>query len=78
MKSGDSILSPLISEGTAARILNIAPGTLANWRWQGVGPRFIKVGNRIIRYRVEDLWQFVDQGSVDTDFDSGTVGVGNP
>jgi hypothetical protein len=38
---------------SAAAYVGVAPKTLAMWRWQGIGPRFIKRG-RIFYYR-EDL-----------------------
>ena len=34
--------------------LGIAVRTLERWRWQGVGPKFIKIGGRV-RYRIEDV-----------------------
>ena len=37
----------------AAR-LNISPRTLERWRWTGEGPRFMKVGGRVV-YRLEDV-----------------------
>ena len=43
----------LTNDQTAAW-LNIAPGVLHNWRRQGRGPAFIKVG-RFIRYRRADV-----------------------
>jgi hypothetical protein len=38
-----------IPEAEAAKILGVKPETLAQWRWQGRGPRFRKVG-RTIQY----------------------------
>lgn len=43
----------------AAEILQVKPSTLEQWRWQGKGPKFIKM-NRAVRYRKEDLQAFVD------------------
>ena len=37
----------------AAR-LNISPRTLERWRWAGEGPRYMKVGGRVV-YRLEDV-----------------------
>ena len=42
----------------AAR-LNISPRTLERWRWTGEGPRFMKVGGRVI-YRLEDVEGYED------------------
>ena len=32
---------------TTAKRLKVTPGTLANWRWRGYGPAYIKIGKRI-------------------------------
>ena len=33
---------------------NISPRTLERWRWIGDGPRFLKIGGRVI-YRIDDV-----------------------
>jgi len=33
---------------------NISHRTLERWRWTGEGPRFIKLGGRVV-YRLEDV-----------------------
>ena len=33
---------------------NISPRTLERWRWSGEGPRFIKLGGRVV-YRLDDI-----------------------
>lgn len=48
----------------AARRLHLSPRTLANWRHQGVGPRFIKMPgglNGKILYPVAELEAFEKQ-----------------
>jgi predicted DNA-binding transcriptional regulator AlpA len=37
------------------RYLPIAPQTLARWAVEGQGPRFVKVGKRLVAYRAGDL-----------------------
>ena len=32
----------------------ISPRTLERWRWLGEGPRYLKIGGRVI-YRIEDI-----------------------
>lgn len=44
----------------AAVFLNVAAKTLANWRAAGRGPKFCRVGRRIV-YRVDDLRRFMDE-----------------
>jgi predicted site-specific integrase-resolvase len=48
-----------VAPDEAARRLGVEPSTLANWRWSGNGPRFVKVGGRV-RYRLADLADYLD------------------
>lgn len=41
----------------AAERLRVHPGTLSNWRVQGVGPRFIKLGRKVL-YPVAEIEAF--------------------
>ncbi len=38
----------------------ISPRTLERWRWTGEGPRFMKLGGRVI-YRIDDVEAFERQ-----------------
>lgn len=40
-----------------SRRWKISPRTLERWRWLGQGPRYLKVGGRVI-YRLEDIIEF--------------------
>jgi predicted site-specific integrase-resolvase len=46
---------------SAAQILCLSEGTLANWRVQGKGPAFVKIGGKIC-YRDEDINAFIASG----------------
>jgi hypothetical protein len=35
----------------------VSPRTLEQWRWQGKGPRYLKIGGRVV-YREEDVTAF--------------------
>ncbi len=37
-----------------ARRWKLSPRTLERWRWQGIGPQYLRVGGRIL-YRLEDI-----------------------
>ena len=39
-------------------------GTLATWRWQGRGPKYVKYGNRVL-YQGADLNDWIDHRKVD-------------
>ncbi len=61
----DSPLSPgdLVDEHEAAAIINTAVRTLRNWRTLGKGPRFRKIGQRLVRYHRADLAAFSGGGT---------------
>jgi len=50
----------LIDQNEVASIIGVAPKTLERWRWQGVGPRFLKIG-RLARYHYSDVVEYVNQ-----------------
>ncbi|MBT9444661.1 MAG: helix-turn-helix domain-containing protein [Hyphomonadaceae bacterium] len=54
----------MLRERQAASFLGVAPKTLANWRSQGKGPKFCRLG-RAIAYRQEDLDAFVEKSLAD-------------
>ncbi|MDA8139434.1 MAG: helix-turn-helix domain-containing protein [Desulfobacteraceae bacterium] len=61
-------LSPIFnkrySTKEAASRLGLRPQTLANWRFQGRGPRYLKIGAKPI-YREEDLEDYENAHLVD-------------
>lgn len=50
--------SPLITEKQAAEWLSLKPSTLRRWRWSGIGPEFVRIGQRAIRYRLAAVEAF--------------------
>jgi len=53
----------LLSNSEAAEFLGMSPDTLPRWRWEGVGPAYLKVG-RSIKYRLADLEAFLNESRV--------------
>lgn len=51
--------SPLLSPESAAAYLQVNPGTLANWRVQGCGPKYVRVGRRAF-YRRSNLDEWIE------------------
>ncbi len=47
----------MISPREVTLLFSISAGTLGNWRSARKGPRFFKVGHKIL-YRIEDLENF--------------------
>jgi hypothetical protein len=53
----------LLTEKEAAAILGARVQTLRNWRWRGEGPRFHKIGLRLVRYHRADLAAFIGEAA---------------
>jgi predicted DNA-binding transcriptional regulator AlpA len=51
------VLRPL----DAATYLGLAAGTLAKMRVRGQGPRFIRLGSRLVGYDLHDLDEWIEQ-----------------
>ncbi|MCU0825880.1 MAG: helix-turn-helix domain-containing protein [Tabrizicola sp.] len=49
-----------MSPEVAAKYLDSSPWTLSDWRFKGKGPKYIRVGQRMVRYRKEDLDAFME------------------
>ena len=54
----------LVDETEAAATLNVAPGTLKQWRYLGKGPAFVRIG-RHARYLRSDLDAYITGNRVD-------------
>jgi predicted site-specific integrase-resolvase len=52
-------LRPLLTAHQAAERLGVTPGLLERWRGTGEGPAYIKLSGKYVRYRQEDLDDFV-------------------
>ena len=63
--NSDSLPSPgdLVDEHHAATILGVSVQTLRNWRWADKGPRYRKIGQRLVRYHRADLAAFIETGN---------------
>ena len=53
----------LLTAKQAAHYLSISTKWLANQRWQGTAPKFIRVGGAV-RYRISGLEQFLEEAVV--------------
>ncbi|QDG74799.1 AlpA family transcriptional regulator [Labrenzia sp. PHM005] len=54
-----SASSTLLTPAQAAKRLNLSPKTLANYRSLGIGPKFVRLSGRAIRYCPRDLHDYV-------------------
>ena len=53
----------LLTDQQVADWLNCKRSALCRWRREGRGPNFVKLG-RLVRYRPEDVEDFINQGAV--------------
>jgi predicted DNA-binding transcriptional regulator AlpA len=54
--------SELMNAAELGQRLSKSTAALANWRYLGLGPRFVKVG-KAVRYRVSDVEAWLDQNT---------------
>ena len=54
-------LPRLFKPGEVSVLLGVGVRTLELWRQTGDGPRFVKLGPKLIRYREEDLAMFLSK-----------------
>lgn len=49
----------LIDTVKAAELLGVRPNQLEQWRCRGLGPNWVRVGPKLVRYRPEDIQEFI-------------------
>lgn len=50
----------LLIDTDVAALIGASLQTVRNWRYLGVGPRFVRLGRRMVRYQPADLQAFID------------------
>jgi len=60
----------VVNDREAARFLGLAPQTLRNWRTNRRGPKYVRLGGRIV-YRLVDLNEFLNRGVIDPATEAG-------
>lgn len=55
-------MDPLLTSQQVADLLAVELRTVEDWRARGVGPRFVRVGRRMVRYRPADVESYVAGG----------------
>lgn len=51
--------SQLLDTAQVSDLLNLRAATVKKWRVLGIGPRYVRVGRRAIRYRLVDVKRFL-------------------
>jgi predicted DNA-binding transcriptional regulator AlpA len=65
-------LLPLLSTKEASAILGVSIGTLAKWRVEGSGPKFIK-SNRIVGYDQKDIADWISSRRVSSTIEGASA-----
>lgn len=65
--SQDSHPDALITERDAAMVLCVSDRTLQQWRWRGIGPRYLKLCGGAVRYTRADLLDFIASSRCQSD-----------
>ena len=68
----------LLNEAQTAELLAVAPGTLTDWRGQRIGPPWVKLEKRLVRYKRADVEKWlsdrtIDPGENNVDHQAGEV-----
>lgn len=50
----------LLTVKEVARLVDYSESALNNWRSQGIGPRYLKLSTRRVRYRRSDILAWLD------------------
>ena len=51
----------LYSPNETADLLGVAPQTLAHWRVKGIGPRYVHLSKRCVRYSASVLKEWLEE-----------------
>ena len=62
--TGHTDSGELLTTLELSRRYGICVGTLQNWRSQGRGPTYVKLGRSAVRYRTEDIEAFLQANRV--------------
>lgn len=63
-QDGNRGTNELLSQRQVAARLGLSTRTIEGWRARGVGPPFLRLSARAVRYRAMDLEQWLDQRRV--------------
>ena len=57
--------TPLLTPTAAAKFLGVTWETLKHWRRDKTGPRYYRVGHKMVRYTVADLMEWVAKHAIE-------------
>jgi predicted DNA-binding transcriptional regulator AlpA len=66
------MVEQFLKEKQAAELMNCSRLLLWQYRLKGIGPRFIKLGPRLVRYALSDVVAFMEAGKRQSTKSAGT------
>lgn len=60
-----ALLHRTMNTAAAAEYLDVSEATLKRWRQAGEGPKFIRLGKKLIKYRQSDLDHWILKGGTE-------------
>ena len=51
----------LLTTGEVASFLGVSVRTVESWRQQGKPPKYVRFSHKLLRYRAEDIKNFINQ-----------------
>lgn len=60
----ETSINPYLRCERAAAYLGVSPRTLEKWRRQGHGPRYVRLGSRLVAYLQRDLDAWATRQSI--------------
>ena len=61
MQTNNETIIYMLDEKKAAELLDLSPRTLQNWRGIGKGPQYVKLFKKSVRYRLEDIKEWIEK-----------------
>ena len=74
---GPDARTPLLTEIDTAKLLGVSARTLQTWRYRGGGPQYVRISRTCVRYRREDLAEWIRDRLRRSTSDDGLVQRGS-
>ena len=65
-------MKQFLSTEELSQLWNVSTNTLRKWRWEGKGPRFVKLGQRVV-YRHADIEAYAENNLFASTTEAGQV-----
>lgn len=57
----------LLNSNDVSEMLGVSVNTLGIWRHQGKGPSYLKFSRRAVRYRKQDVLDWMEEATIETE-----------